>query len=1159
MDNTNNTNLNEPSIENPGGFANGNSRAEQPAPTPLTTPSVGNPFVMAAPTTAAPLANGAVFVPDPAQTDEQLAVLFPDPDEFFIVLAKPPNAPAAPPAPKKDEQPSPEYQRWLAHKPTYDEWARARGSKAYSYAYFDKEGQHRSSNPRARLTTRRQVLARGIVWQEMAVHNANGWRIYVIPHGQDAQTIVRDTLKNEAYARAIAESGTDSEFVRAVFGQKYVARFAAFVADLDNGTKPEQWQRLMGYAAARDFKWAMIVDSGGKSYHAYTALSDRPGPAALPEWKRGEQLLTAALQADSAMENEAQPIALAGFQYWKIDYYGLQVLPGNVASVVLTNPDAAYTLTELLTKLTPAAAEAAPAAGLLAAPAALPAHRASIASSSLPFVLRAPTALPAGCGISSIEHAKQHGYQLTRSILIEEGYQPAGQGPKGEHWTRPGKADGVSITLYSDGGVHVFSSSINELPPNDGHNPYDCIAVFEAYYRPENTAKVLGELGWGDPAKRVKTRVVAEQADQRPAASVTGASFFSSEKNGGLAPPQVAAAAQAVAEGESAILQAAFQIETSKTRTELSGTLRADWPQAALDAVSKYSAFAAQYASLQETVNAEIERLAGEAVAGGYLEMAAVEAARVKGAGKPRSFSKATTAAARKQREQEREHLIQQAVSERQQERQAERQASASNTPALAYEPITVAREPVEHHQVFSLILGSLTRLTDDEWEDVRQRFGRKSISREAYHVTVVQKIMAAATALQFNLCHGNSFLYVYNRQVWRAADKDELENFLGRAAVALGVPAELSEHFEFRGKLLKQFMSAAYMPPPRRADDVTLINMLNGTLEMRLDGTCTLREFRASDFLTYQLPFAYDPPATSTAWQKFLQQVQPDLERQAILAEFIGYSFVPTSQLKLEKALLLTGGGSNGKSVFFDVQCAVLGGHNIISYELHALSEEHNRAGLQNALLNYASEISPGKIDSGYVKTLISGERIQARLKYGNPFMMENYAKLAFNCNKLPHVPEHTHAWFRRLLIVPFEVTIDDAQQDRDLAKKLISTELPGIFNWVLDGLRRILSARGFSESRAVKAAVQKYKSESDNVFEFMNEQGHAPTKAIDAPFVLLKALFSDYLIFCRENNYLPLGKKNMRERLEALGYKIETRRHLPVVLCGTAPGSLQ
>lgn len=158
-----------------------------------------------------------------------------------------------------------------------------------------------------------------------------------------------------------------------------------------------------------------------------------------------------------------------------------------------------------------------------------------------------------------------------------------------------------------------------------------------------------------------------------------------------------------------------------------------------------------------------------------------------------------------------------------------------------------------------------------------------------------------------------------------------------------------------------------------------------------------------------------------------------------------MGYIF--TNGLKLKKVAILYGGGANGKSVFFDIIQALIGRDNICNYSLQSLTkvDSYERASLSNKLLNYASEIN-GKLEASTFKQLASGEPIQARQIYGQPFTMMNYAKLMFNCNELPKEVENTEAFFRRFLIFPFTQTIPKAEQDPELSTKIIQTELSGV-----------------------------------------------------------------------------------------------------------------
>ena len=106
----------------------------------------------------------------------------------------------------------------------------------------------------------------------------------------------------------------------------------------------------------------------------------------------------------------------------------------------------------------------------------------------------------------------------------------------------------------------------------------------------------------------------------------------------------------------------------------------------------------------------------------------------------------------------------------------------------------------------------------------------------------------------------------------------------------------------------------------------------------------------------------------------------------------------------------------------------------------------------------------------------------------YGKPFTMREYGKLMFNCNELPKEVEQTNAFFRRFLIIPFNQTIPESEQDPELAKKIIASELSGVFNWLLDGLRRLLSQKKFTQSEIVRNQIEAYRRESDSVAMFMD-----------------------------------------------------------------------
>jgi putative DNA primase/helicase len=91
---------------------------------------------------------------------------------------------------------------------------------------------------------------------------------------------------------------------------------------------------------------------------------------------------------------------------------------------------------------------------------------------------------------------------------------------------------------------------------------------------------------------------------------------------------------------------------------------------------------------------------------------------------------------------------------------------------------------------------------------------------------------------------------------------------------------------------LFKQFLATAYLPTPESNKDTVLINLQNGTFEISPQGT-KLRPFDRSDFITYQLPFEYNPQAKAPLFEAYLNKVLPDPERQRVLAEYLGFVFM--------------------------------------------------------------------------------------------------------------------------------------------------------------------------------------------------------------------------------------------------------------------------
>ncbi len=406
---------------------------------------------------------------------------------------------------------------------------------------------------------------------------------------------------------------------------------------------------------------------------------------------------------------------------------------------------------------------------------------------------------------------------------------------------------------------------------------------------------------------------------------------------------------------------------------------------------------------------------------------------------------------------------------------------------------------------------------------------------------TIITECLAQeAESLGIDLGVDNHYPYYFNGEFWKVLDIDLGLAFFSQVFIRAGYNKYDSLNVSLLESFYKQFSFACKIPIVEQDSSVVKINLQNGTFHIS-EKEQGLKQFSSLDFFKYQLPFEYDPKAKAPKFIKFLNEVLPGKNEQLLLFEYLGY--VLTKDLKLEKCLVLVGTGSNGKSVLYDIISALLGNDNISTFSLSKLCEPngYNRAELTNKLLNYSSEIGSKGHDADTIKKLISGEPIDARSPYGKPFELRDYCKFMFNANSLPKNIEQSHAYYRRFIYLTFDVTITEDQKDPELAKKIISSELSGIFNLIIDGLKRLLANKTFTHSGKAQQALENIQKESDSVSLFLEEFGYEKS---NDNYVVLKHLYTSYKDFCKEDNYIPVSGREFSRRLEkVLGFTLKRK----------------
>lgn len=190
-------------------------------------------------------------------------------------------------------------------------------------------------------------------------------------------------------------------------------------------------------------------------------------------------------------------------------------------------------------------------------------------------------------------------------------------------------------------------------------------------------------------------------------------------------------------------------------------------------------------------------------------------------------------------------------------------------------------------------------------------------------------------------------------------------------------------------------------------------------------------------------------------------------------------------------------------------------------------------------ALLNYSGEISE-KVSPDVLKRLASREPMTGRYVRGKPFEVKDYCRSAFNGNVLPKVKEASDGYFRRFLIIPFEVTIPKEHRDPDMPAKIMAEDLPGIMNWVISGLQRLLAANGrFSTSEASERILSHYMETVSHVAIFVEEFGSTHHGEIQST-----VLYDAYKAFCEVNEFVAVNTKDFSIQLQAAKCERKKRR---------------
>lgn len=315
------------------------------------------------------------------------------------------------------------------------------------------------------------------------------------------------------------------------------------------------------------------------------------------------------------------------------------------------------------------------------------------------------------------------------------------------------------------------------------------------------------------------------------------------------------------------------------------------------------------------------------------------------------------------------------------------------------------------------------------------------------------------------------------------------------------------------------------------------------------VDTSSALSELSPTDFAVSQLDYEFNPDASAHRWENFVDDVIED-EMIPLVQEYLGTCLYDGHLA--EKALLMVGDGSNGKSTFLNIIRKVFGQSNVCSLTPSDFRDKNAQARMQNKTINIAAEISGQTLQGEALnrfKNHTGDDSVLVERKYEQPFNLNFTGGMLFASNDAPdisHVDDGDVAFWRRWETVSFPNSFPagSEKRDPDIEDRLTKDDnLSTILNWLLIGYGKFRHENdcSFTDSRSHVETQTIWQSWGDALDRFLNTVAEKDTDAAD---ISTAEAFDVFKAWCRsegetvdltQSSFTPQAKK------KSLGYSTD------------------
>ncbi|WP_445222305.1 hypothetical protein ACKWRH_21895 [Bradyrhizobium sp. Pa8] len=399
---------------------------------------------------------------------------------------------------------------------------------------------------------------------------------------------------------------------------------------------------------------------------------------------------------------------------------------------------------------------------------------------------------------------------------------------------------------------------------------------------------------------------------------------------------------------------------------------------------------------------------------------------------------------------------------------------------------------------------GDHVGMIDDTPIDIASASARlRRPKKNELHIIVAKAVLAKMAHDGEQLINTVKGSWSYRKGTWELrTDADWLEVRVQDAGERLGFTVNNKLRSEARSWIERR-------PELWREDEIQWdqhgkIPTRSGLVDPR---TGALEPARPDHFCKWRIEVDYDATATCPWWEIMINDMFGDRDPQhqrelvGVVQELMGAALIDKKPRALSKACVFWGIENRAKSGVLEVVTGLFGG-NPIAASISSLDGNHGTMPfLRRAPWVLHEAFNPGQWHfSSTVKAIVTGEPIGMNVKNGPYLTQVAHAPIFWATNHPPQFKEATKAIVSRMVVIEVTRAFSESKPIGAAAEAIkrgfskpgefvVATELPGILNWAIAGLKRALERGAIATTESIAETAKAIHEDSNVVAGFLSE----------------------------------------------------------------------